>query len=249
MLQSVKKLALKFLPPAIILKMLRAKHLKSGDPELRLLKSLIPSGTDSIDVGVYRGVYTSIMADYSGKVHAFEPHPHNFAFSKSALPADKVIMYTNALSNKKGEATLQIPVEYESAGSISKSFEGRKVHTFTVQTKLMDEFNFQNIGFIKIDAEGHEYEIIEGARNTILTNKPNLIVEIEQRHILRPIQEVFDEILNMGYKGYYFFDEKVHNLNEFSLEKLQPIDDIGNHSTYVNNFMFIHDSRKVDFTD
>ena len=198
-------------------------------------------------MGVYRGVYTSVMADNAGLVYAFEPHPHNYAFSKKALPKEKVKLFTEALSNKNGEAQLQIPVEYESAGSISKSFEGRKVHSFKVVTKKMDDFNFKNIGFMKIDAEGHEYEIIDGARNTIAENKPNLIVEIEQRHISRPIQEVFDEIINMGYKGFYYFNGDIHPLSAFSWKELQPTEFIGIHTNYVNNFMFIHNSRNVPF--
>jgi FkbM family methyltransferase len=248
MLQPLKSLALKFLSPKIILKFLKRKHLRSGDPELRFIKDLVPVGSDAVDVGVYRGVYTSVMADSAGKVYAFEPHPHNYAFSKKALPEEKVKLFTEALSNKNGEAQLQIPVEYESAGSISKSFEGRKVHSFKVITKKMDDFNFKNIGFMKIDAEGHEYEIIDGARNTIAENKPNLIVEIEQRHISRPIQEVFDEIIAMGYKGFYYFDGAIHPLASFSWKELQPSEFIGVHTNYVNNFMFIHNSRPVPFS-
>ncbi|MBS1738377.1 MAG: FkbM family methyltransferase [Bacteroidetes bacterium] len=247
MLQPLKSLALKFVSPKTILKFLKRKHLRTGDPELKFIKYLIPSGTDAVDVGVYRGVYTSVMADSAGKVYAFEPHPHNYAFSKKALPKEKVKLFTEALSNKNGEAELQIPVEYESAGSISKSFEGRKVHSFKVITKKMDEFNLKNIGFMKIDAEGHEYEIIDGARNTIAENKPNLIVEIEQRHISRPIQEVFDEIIAMGYKGFYYFNGSVHPLSSFTWQKLQPNEFIGVHTNYVNNFMFIHNSRTIPF--
>ena len=168
MLQPLKDLALKFLSPQIILKFLKKKHLRTGDPELRFIKDLIPAGTDAVDVGVYRGVYTSVMADNAGLVYAFEPHPHNYAFSKKALPKEKVKLFTEALSNKNGEAQLQI-------------------------------------------------------------------------------QEVFDEIINMGYKGFYYFNGDIHPLSAFSWKELQPTEFIGIHTNYVNNFMFIHNSRNVPF--
>ena len=50
----------------------------------------------------------------------------------------------------------------------------------------LDNIQIKNIGFIKIDVEGHELEVIKGAKETI--NKYNLIllVEIEKRHSKRP---------------------------------------------------------------
>lgn len=239
----LKELAFKSLPPSLFLKGLKFKHLRSGDPELKVIGHLIPGGSHAIDVGVYHGVYTSVMADHAKKVYAFEPHPAHFAFVKKALPKEKVEIQQIALSNVEGEAELVIPVEYESAGSISKEFTGRKVNSFKVKTKLLDQFDLKNIGFLKIDAEGHEYEIILGAKKTIQENKPNLIVEIEQRHISRPIEDVFNEILEMGYQGFYLFEGKSHPIAEFSVEKLQPEKHIGDHKYYVNNFIFIHHSR------
>ena len=43
--------------------------------EIKLVKNFIKTGTDSIDVGVYRGVYSYEMSKYSNIVHAFEPNP------------------------------------------------------------------------------------------------------------------------------------------------------------------------------
>ena len=45
---------------------------RNVEPEI---KDLIKPGTDSIDVGVYRGVYSYEMSKYSKTVHSFEPNP------------------------------------------------------------------------------------------------------------------------------------------------------------------------------
>ena len=53
-----------------------------------------------------------------------------------------------------------------------------KIHKASVR-KLDDlnELNQENISLIKIDVEGHEFEVLEGARNVIMKNKPIIIFE------------------------------------------------------------------------
>ena len=72
----------------------------------------------------------------------------------------------------------------------------------------------------KIDVEGHEYSVIEGAEATLLASKPALLLEIEQRHIGRPINEVFDKILSMGYHGFFIGLYGLTSLVNFSISLL-----------------------------
>ena len=52
--------------------------------------------------------------------------------------------------------------------------------TYNVKTAKLDDLLINNnIGFIKIDVEGHEKNVVMGAINLIKKNKPNLLVEIE----------------------------------------------------------------------
>ena len=43
--------------------------------------------------------------------------------------------------------------------------------------KKLDAFNFDNVDLIKIDAEGYELPVLEGAKETILHNKPWIQIE------------------------------------------------------------------------
>ena len=54
--------------------------------EILIINKLIENGTDSIDVGVYRGVHSYEMAKYSKNVHSFEPNPIIFKELKKYLP-------------------------------------------------------------------------------------------------------------------------------------------------------------------
>ncbi|MEM7551459.1 MAG: FkbM family methyltransferase [Bacteroidota bacterium] len=244
---SLKKVILDNVPPSLILRGLSLKHQFSGVPELKLLKKLIKPGTDSIDVGVYLGVFSINMAKYARKVYSFEPHPKHFEFSRKALPKNVEVMKM-ALSDRTFESELVVPLEYPSAGSISKGFEGRNVERFKVKAQPLDDFNYDNISCIKIDAEGHEFNIIKGAKKTIERNKPNLIIEIEQRHIDFDISEVFDGINEMGYKGYFFQDNKIHSISNFNTGKHQPLDQIGVYNVYINNFIFIPSDLELNLS-
>ena len=65
-----------FLPQSYLFKKRIKRSIKNKDEkEIKLLKEIIIPGTDTIDVGVYRGVYSYEMAKYSKIVHAFEPNP------------------------------------------------------------------------------------------------------------------------------------------------------------------------------
>ena len=48
---------------------------KNEENEIKLVKNFIKNDTDTLDIGVYRGVYSYEMSKYSKTVHAFEPNP------------------------------------------------------------------------------------------------------------------------------------------------------------------------------
>ena len=65
-----------FLTQHYFLKKRLERSIKNNDEqEIKLVKNFIMPNTDSIDVGVYRGVYSYEMSKYSNVVHSFEPNP------------------------------------------------------------------------------------------------------------------------------------------------------------------------------
>lgn len=245
-MNALKKFIRRSISPRLVLNVLTWKHLKQEYAELNLVKDLIPKNTVALDIGVYMGVFSNVMARYAKKVYSFEPHPEHFAFCTKALP-NNVEVINSALSNEEGEIILTVPKKYPSAGKIGGSFEGLEVIEYKVNKAVLDTYKFENVSVIKIDAEGHEYEILQGASDIIKNNKPCLIVEIEQRHQERKIQEVFDLILNFGYKGFFILNHKLIRIEEFSMA-LQKNHEIGVYGKYVNNFIFIHEDKLQYYT-
>ena len=84
--------------------------------------------------------------------------------------------YNIALSNKTGSVDLLIPKGSKGFSNQGASLSSIKVQgehkSISIEAKRLDEYNFLDVDFIKIDVEGHDHEVIEGARETIKKFKP-----------------------------------------------------------------------------
>jgi len=232
-----------FFPEGFLLKRRLQRSIKRSDEqEINLVKKFIKSGTDSIDVGVYRGVYSYEMSKYSEKVHSFEPNPIIFKYINKNLKKfiKNIHLYNFALSNQNKTINLKIPIrnsnsnkeifeEYYEMGKATIHNENNfeNYENFEIQTKKIDELNFDNkISFIKIDVEGHELEVIEGAKNTIKRDKPVLLVEIEKQYTKKEVAESINFINSLGYKSYFFNKKDLKSTTEL------------NNLDLFNNFIF-----------
>lgn len=232
-----------FFPEGFLLKRRLQRSIKRNDEqEINLVKKFIKSGTDSIDVGVYRGVYSYEMSKYSEKVHSFEPNPIIFKYINKNLKKfiKNIHLYNFALSNQNKTINLKIPIrnsnsnkeifeEYYEMGKATIHNENNfaNYENFEIQTKKIDELSFDNkISFIKIDVEGHELEVIEGAINTIKRDKPVLLVEIEKQYTKKEVGESINFINSLGYKSYFFNKKDLKSTTEL------------NNLDLFNNFIF-----------
>lgn len=232
-----------FFPEGFLLKRRLQRSIKRNDEqEINLVKKFIKSGTDSIDVGVYRGVYSYEMSKYSEKVHSFEPNPIIFKYINKNLKKfiKNIHLYNFALSNQNKTINLKIPIrnsnsnkeifeEYYEMGKATIHNENNfeNYENFEIQTKTIDELSFDNkISFIKIDVEGHELEVIEGAKNTIKKDKPILLVEIEKQYTKKEVAESINFINSLGYKSYFFNKKDLKSTTEL------------NNLDLFNNFIF-----------
>ena len=91
------------------------------------------------------------------------------------------------------------------------------METFKTKCNILDNFKFDGkIGFIKIDVEGHEQHVLEGAVNTINKDMPNLLIEIEKKHRSDSIEKTFKYLSKLGYKAYTYKNNKLNLITDFS---------------------------------
>uniref|UniRef100_B8HNC4 Methyltransferase FkbM family n=1 Tax=Cyanothece sp. (strain PCC 7425 / ATCC 29141) TaxID=395961 RepID=B8HNC4_CYAP4 len=225
------------------------------EPELLFLDKLISKKGKAIDIGANRGIYSYALSKLCCNVIAFEPqasiaqnlHDYAHVFGKP------IEIYNCGLSDKEIDAYLDIPIirgklrKSLASGLARISDSDSKLRSDStertlIKIKKLDSYNFVDIVFIKIDVEGHEDKVIEGAKETILREKPVLLIEIEQRHHPEVcISKIFNKVESLGYQGYFLLNSTLIKVEEFSLNLHQSTDNFSDHCDrpYIQNFIFI----------
>ena len=224
-----------------------SEQLKS---DLKIIKQLCNPYKASLDVGTNDGTITLFLCKFSSHAYCFEPIPRWSEYLRQKFNGCNVTVEECALGNSDGYLCMNIPYvsgqKWETRGSLIKDFEnelifGEKVtdvERLTVRTRRLDDFNISNIGFIKIDVEGFEFEVLKGGENTIKKEMPNMFIEIEQRHHKKDsIYDIFQYVVNLGYFAYFIHNGKIKAIEEFNLEKMQKEDDEKT-DDYIHNFIF-----------
>ena len=179
-LTSWDKFRFSFIPKKFYLGYQSRRASNKFEPELKLLKYLIPPGSIAIDGGANKGVYSWFLSKTCLEVHAFEPNPAMFAYLQKSVPKN-TFCYRVALSDTHGQATFHLPTSsgifHNTRGSLLKVFGESGCREFNVETRRIDDFDFENVGFIKLDIEGAELLALKGAENTIERDRPLILAE------------------------------------------------------------------------
>jgi FkbM family methyltransferase len=123
----------------------------------------------AIDVGAHVGSWTRQMAQKFDDVIAFEPHPENFKCLQENTRGLDITRMNAALGNEEGECDM---VQHN-----DNSGCWRVVRGAGVKVVRLDAFRFKGVDLIKIDVEGFEGAVIQGATRTINECAPTIVFE------------------------------------------------------------------------
>jgi len=123
-----------------------------------------------IDVGAWWGPWSIWWQDKATSVEIFEPN-------KDILPKlvnnvgtfKNCTIHRTALGDRHGSVSMQC-ADHSGTYHITEP-KG------DIEIKTLDSFQFDNVDIIKIDAEGYELPVLEGAKDTILRNRPWIQIE------------------------------------------------------------------------
>ena len=178
------------------------------EDELVFLRNCLSPGQKVIDVGANYGVYTLSMAKLvgsTGMVWAFEPSSDTAAYLRQGINNNgfqQVTLENSALSNFTGTTYLTLNDNSE-LNSITQDAPAGTAHEAVAVTTLDDcmrKYDWQNIDFIKIDAEGEESNIIKGAQRFLEQCTPLVLYEVRAGYDLH--LELIGEFANRGYDSY-----------------------------------------------
>ncbi|WIM09227.1 FkbM family methyltransferase [Enhydrobacter sp.] len=224
-----------------------------GEVELRLVGPLCRPDRDSIDVGANVGTYLHAMRRHSRRVYAFEPVPW-LARMLARKFGPKIVVREVALSREARTAALHIPVvdgaPVTGLSTLSDELAAQEApcRDIAVETRPLDEIYEGDVGFIKIDVEGHEDSVLQGAQRTIDRCRPRVLVEAEERHGAGAVQRVQAFFGRRAYRGYFVFQHCLAPIERFDPRRMQRSEDIAGYAPglprarfdrYVNNFIFL----------
>ncbi len=149
-----------------------------------------------LDVGANIGTHTLIYAQTAQRVFAFEPQPLVFQQLCANLllnNCQNVTPVQTALSSENGTTTMAIAhPQYPNSPANGRVGEGE----YIVTKHTLDSLRLAHVDFIKIDVEGHELEVLRGARETLRRDRPVLFIEVHGSELL-PLIESFLQEMNI----------------------------------------------------
>jgi FkbM family methyltransferase len=233
----------RYLPPRLELLVRVAKNrraLPGFYAPGRELSALVPVGKLAIDAGANVGLYTYWIAQSASEVVAFEPQP-DLAKRLALSGIHRLTVHRCALSDADGVAELHVPRSSNGEASLRTL----NVHADSVEVPLvtLDSFELADIGFFKIDVEGHEEQLLRGAEETLRRSRASVYIEIEERHNPGGLARILIWLSNLGYTEVCFRQHgSMHPFSEFDLERDQ-LRQRPQTPAYANNFMFTRPSR------
>ena len=191
--------------------------------ETELILRQAKKGDVVVDVGANIGYYTVLLADKvgkKGKIYAFEPDLANFEILEKNIKANKlenIVAIKAAVGSKQGK--LKLYKSEENYGD--HRLYGKEKGIEEVKIVKLDDVIKEKIDLIKIDTQGWEPEVIEGAKKIIEKWKPIMFLEYSPASykLAKLDGKKMMEWLQNIYKKFFWIDEwlyiyKVKNINK-----------------------------------
>jgi len=177
--------------------------------ELNLIKDFIklefPSAVEGlcIDAGANIGNHSVFFGKIFKRVFSFEPNPKVYKLLEvNTFENENIETFNFGLSSQAKEVNLYCD-ELNLGGSSQEAQES--LNKVTVKMEKLDDidFNDEKVNFIKIDVEGHEIQLLEGAKKTIQKHKPIIAFEQHAFDFVEGTSDSIEFLRKYGYKKFY----------------------------------------------
>jgi FkbM family methyltransferase len=199
LLGKILRLPLSLIPPETEVRILRGplrlkKWIKGAGPNacwvgtyevarVRAFADAITHGAVVYDIGANVGIYSLVagsMVGVSGRVYAFEPLDRNVRYLRRHIMLNNLLNCTVievAIGNQDGTRRFSAAAWESSMARLSPEGE-LSVLSATLDTCIYRERHLRPPDIMKIDVEGAEFEVLQGATNALSEFHPTVFLEI-----------------------------------------------------------------------
>jgi len=153
------------------------------------------------DIGAFIGDHTRFYLDLGKNVVAVEPNP--LAFKCLSHNCPEATLLNIAASAAEGKLRL---AQYDNAGASRVTFDG----SIEVSAIPLDFLDLPPPGFIKIDAEGWEYDVIQGISKTLKKHRPIMFIEINSEALKTNgccADDIVERLKSLGYSNFQIYPQ------------------------------------------
>jgi len=191
--------------------------------ELYWLDKVLEPGKTFIDIGANMGVYSLFAATKVGScglVVAIEPSGRDFERLRFHVKLNRltnVYLLQVAASNHKGEARLLVAPDKNSGHNTLGDFGYNGITPETAETvrlervdDIVQSVGLQKVDFMKVDVEGAEFHVLQGAQDTLRLFHPTILLELSDRTLKHQgcySGQIWDFLALEGYRIYRFSEQ------------------------------------------
>lgn len=175
---------------------------------MHCINNLTLSEKAAMDIGANIGKYTVPLSKKFKKVYAVEPHPDNIALLKqNTNGCPNIEVFEGVISNKTGTTTLNVNKTNMGGHTLNENVSKHKEWGFyapevlsDIKSITLDEFcKDKDIELLKIDIEGAEDFIFEGATETLKKPNINILIEVHNEVDTEKLYKIFE---SNGFRAY-----------------------------------------------
>lgn len=149
-------------------------------------RKMNPQKKTILDVGANIGVHTIGFSKLANQVISFEPVTlTRTQLSRNLLINDitNVKIEPFGLSNNNRDVDVLFKPQNLGATTVNRDIKDsdQSEQIEKISLKMLDDFNLKDIGYIKVDIQGEEYNFLLGAKKTIAESKPAIVLELPIR--------------------------------------------------------------------
>ena len=149
---------------------------------------------NALDIGANVGEWTRPLSKKFDHVICFEPNPNFRECFNRNIKEQNVTLHPYGLSSHSHNATQGV-----NATHLNDVLGNTAPNDGDIECRTLDSFNLTDIDYVKIDVDGFEIPLLEGAQNTLKTNSPTINIEMKRRKRPLIVHKAREILTGLGY--------------------------------------------------